>query len=531
MAGYTSYLNINLLIFILWLPQAVYQIVEWVYWLQIKEYRLDRFWVFIKSKDGKESLRLKMVPVKILAILSAGVSVYIPLAVLSFLNYFFIKDILEKNVRVPVRTKRVEKIFITSFFGILITYLLLYYLQFSAFILGETLLVVGPLVGILWTIPLVNNAKNKEIEKTKSILLRYKPTVIGITGSYGKTTTKDFIFQLMSTEFNCLSTLKNQNTHFGILRRINDDLGKMHKFLIAETGAYRKGEICKIAEILKPSVAVITGIEPQHLDLFGSFENLKEAKYELVKSLKTGGSAFFNLTDKHARELYEKAKRNTKNIKVLGYGVSENESYDATSEIIKTTPDGIYFKLKINGENKFINTNIISRDLIENLTAAIFIARLFGVPWLKIEAECKKMKLPESTLNIYKTKDGIIVIDDSYNSSPSGFESALTVLKNIRAGKKYVATTGIIELGTESYAVHKRMGGIMDQVADMVLLRNKEFYKPIRNAMLNKNKLVVINRPEKILNYLKSNVTNGDVLLIEGKLPMIRNYYKSAEDL
>src|SRR4030042_2737480 len=525
MASITSFLTLIVILFLLWLPQAVYQVVVWTYWLQVKEYRYDRFWIFIKSIDGWESLGFPKIILKILGIFTSVISLWIPVVIFLYLDLILLNDFYSKKIRKPDITERIRKIWLSCIFGIAVTFVLVYLFLINAFLIGETLLILTPLLGILWTIPLVNKAKRLEIEKTNNILEKYKPVVIGITGSYGKTTTKDFITQLLSTKYPVLSTYKNQNTHFGILRRINNDLTKEYKFFIAEVGAYKKGEIEEIAEILKPNAVLLTGIEAQHLELFGNFENLKEAKFEMVKSLEPGGLAFFNVSDPIVDELVIKAKHTGKKTTVYTYAAGRKGRYDASSQIKSINANQIVFTINVGNEKKEIKTNIVSKSLIENLTGAILVARVYGVSWPEIILKSQNLSLPESTLNVFEIKGGITVIDDSYNSSSSGFEAALEMLNLIKGKRKFVATTGIIELGWETNKVHKKIGKILDEVADFVLLRNRDFEKPLREGMTNKYKLILMTDPKKMVTFFRDNIKESDVVLIEGKLPLVIEHF------
>ena len=515
------------LILLLWVPQAFYQLSTWVYWLQIKEYRFDRFWVFLKSMEGRNSLGIIWIVAKIIAIFLSSYTFTLSIVIFSFLDFLVLKRLLDKNIRFPEITQRVKKIFITSFLGITMVFVLDLFWKINGFLFGEILLVTAPVVGILWTTLLVKKAKELEILKSKEKLTKYKPTVIGITGSFGKTTTKDFVFQILSCKYKCLPTLKNQNTHFGILRRINSDLKKEHKFFIAEVGAYKRGEIEEIAKVLKPKSVFITGIEPQHLELFGSFDNLKKAKFELVESLEKGGLTLFNVTGNDIYDLVKWTEKLKKDIKIIKYSVGKNSLSDVFSKIDKVGLDGITFTIFAEGASNKIKTNIISKGLIENLTGAILIARFYGVSWKDIVEACENLVLPDSTLNVFKTKMGITVIDDSYNSSPSGFKEALETLKTIEGKRKIVVTTGIIELGKEMYQTHKKIGNSLKGISDLVILRNKDFFSPIKDGIGDSDKLMLINDPKKIVSYLSSSLKIGDVVLIEGKNPLVLKYLKS----
>lgn len=530
MADVTSFLSVILIIFILWFPQAVYQAVTWTYWLQVKEYRFDRFGVFLKTIDGKQSLGLNNILIKLLAIIFTNISIWIPVFFFIYLDFLLLSDILNKKVRKPRVTDRIKRIWLTVFLGLCATFSLSYYFLINSLLIGEILMILTPLFGILWTQPLVNRAKEKEKQNTIKLLNEYKTYVIGITGSYGKTTTKDILTQLLSTKYSVLSTYKNQNTYFGILRRINTELKKDHKFLITEVGAYKKGEIKEIAEILKPKTVFITGIEPQHLELFGNIEDLKSAKFELIESLQKEGKAFFNLSKKGVNDLLNKAKILNKDIDLYTYAVGKMGEYDASSEIVEVTTKGILFRIFTQGVSKEIRTNILSKKLIENLTGAILAARILGVDWGTISKACENLSLPEGTLNVYQTKTGVTIIDDSYNSSPSGFEAALELLGLFEGKKRYVITTGIIELGDETEGIHKKLAGIMEKRADCILLRNKAFEWSIRSGLKNKNKLILMTDLKKMLTYLNNNLKRNDIVLIEGKLPKIVDYFRLNDE-
>ena len=520
---------IKLALICLFSIQAIGQFLIWLYWLQVKEYRFDRFIIFLKSSEGKRELLLLPIIVKLLTLIVS--SLVHPLFLLLYffeallLTGFFVITFFQKKLRRPVVTQRVNRITLITLFLILLT-IPFYYPEVWLIVL-ELCVLLGPLIGIYITGFSVKNTKEKEKKFASEKLRKYAPTVIGITGSYGKTTTKDFISQILSSKYKVLSSYKNQNTHFGILRRINNGLKKEHKFFIAEIGAYKRGEIIEIAEILKPKAAFITGIEPQHLELFGSLENLKKAKFELIDALDEGGLAFFNATDNEVVGLSVKAKSIKKGINIYTYAVNKKGKYNASTQIENSGPSSTVFSILIDGEKRVIKTNLISQNLIENLTGAIIAARIYGVDWPEIVKTCRKLKLPESTLNVFKTGNGITVIDDSYNTSPSGFESALEILGKIRGGKKFVATTGIIELGKESYQVHKNISKILNKVSDVTLLRNKDFEKPLKEEMDDKGKIILIRDSNEIIKYFKKYVKKDDVVLLEGKLPLVSKYFKS----
>lgn len=513
----------NFIILILFFPQAIGQFLTFLYWIQLKEYRPDRFLVFFKSQDGVQELFLIPIIFKFIILLSSiffysSLVLYLLLAL--SLDLIFGYLFLNRRLRKPVFTQRVVRI--TGITLIIILFLALIVRQENLyFLLSEASLFIGLLVGCYLTDITAKRTLSREMLRTEELLGKYSPVVIAITGSYGKTTTKDFITQLLSTENNVLSTYKNQNTHFGIVRKINTDLVKDHKYLIVEIGAYKTGEISKITSILKPSVAVITGIEPQHLELFGTYDNLKKAKFELIESLMDGGSAIFNLTNPEVAILLSRAEKLDKKLNIFTYAVGRKGVYDASSKIISNKENGITFEIVIGKDTRIISSNLVSPSLVENLTCAIFIARNFGVSWLNIEKCCAALLLPEGTLNIFKTDKGLTVINDSYNATPHSFKAALDVLKSMKAEKKVVFTTGIIELGDRSYAVHKDIGESMANSCDHVFLRNRESLSALRAGIANNDKISLVTDPQKMIALLDSFNRSGNLILIEGKLPQL----------
>lgn len=515
----------------IFLLQAVGFYLTWLYWLQVKDYRVDRFFVFLKSVDGRRELLVVPTLSKFLTLVVGFILnpvLFFYLVEILLLAAYFLILFLKKSLRKPVFTQRVTRISLIALFFAILALFPFEEDFWTRLLFSEAAIVFGPLVGVLITRASVDKTLKMEKGYAKRILQEFKPKVIAITGSYGKTTTKDFITQILASKYKVLSTFKNQNTHFGIIRRIIGDLKADHDFFVVEIGAYKKGEIKEIADILKPNTAVITGLEPQHLELFGSFKNLKEAKFELVESIIENGSAIFNFTNKEVRAFVPLTRKLGNYIKTYSYAVDTKGTFDAQSYIQRVDPKGIAFKVSIGKEFRILTTNIFSKRLIENLTCAILVGRIYGVDWPSIEKTCKKLILPEGTLNVFKTKIGAIVIDDSYNTSPHGFEAALELLAQTKGQKKIILTTGIIELGENSYAIHKNLGKILSSMGAVVLLRNHQFQSALKDGMVGQGELMLMTDSRKMISYLEANIDKNDVILIEGKLPRVVNFLKSS---
>lgn len=194
--------KITLITIILWIPALLDQSLNWVYWLQVKEYRFDRFKSFIKSPDGKDKLDTRFISIKWLSII---LTILFPSLLIFLMVLFLLMDlriinkIYKKHLRKPVLTLRTKRILLTSVLLFIPSLIHMFLVNLpKGLLLGEISILTGPLIGILWTLPLVNKAKSEELTKAKKKLTKINPLVIAITGSYGKTTTKDFLAHLLS---------------------------------------------------------------------------------------------------------------------------------------------------------------------------------------------------------------------------------------------------------------------------------------------------------------------------------------------
>ena len=223
------------LIILTFLIQAIGLQTTWLYWLQTKEYRLDRFWVFINSIDGRRELYIIPTLIKFIIFLFSTINdrfIYFYVLEILVLSIYYLLQIAKRKLRRPILTKRVKVVILFTLSGVLLSTIALVYSLLLGLIIMELMLILGPILGLYYTgISVKKTLKSEKalaIKKLESV----SPTVLAITGSYGKTTTKDFITQLLSSKYKTLSTYKNQNTHFGIVRRVNSGLEKDVRFSI-----------------------------------------------------------------------------------------------------------------------------------------------------------------------------------------------------------------------------------------------------------------------------------------------------------
>lgn len=524
----------TLILLILWLPQSVRQLLLWTYWIQTKEYRFDRFRLLFASISGRENIELKLIFTKILLFCLSLIlrEKFVTVAfILLLFDWSVLTDLARKSFRKPVFTQRAKRISATAIILSSLPFLIAIVTQslnIVYLILAELLLLLTPFVGVFLTMPIVKRVKEEEIRVAKARLSEISPTVIGITGSYGKSSTKDFVTQLLSKRFKVVKTVGSENTEFGIARRIKDALLKGTKFFVVEMGAYKIGEIKKLTDIVKPNVAILTGIEEQHLSLFGSLENIKKAKFELIEALPSGGIAIFNFSNSYCRELAERAKGLNRNLKVMGYYVAPtngdpNTKYaDIFAEIISVDTSLIKFRIYMNDESMTLSAQLPGIHFVENLAAAILVGRHFRVSWKEIKEVCRNIELPEKTMNVVKLKSGTILIDDTHNSTPRAFSSALKYLSFFHNKRKVVVTSGIIELGDKSEAIHRELGELMSETIDKIILTNPDFLDALKKGLGDEtNKLIFSTNRSFLAQEINEAVRQKNtVLLLEGRLPV-----------
>ena len=496
---------------LIWFPQAISQTLLWLYWWQTKEYRWDRFKILLKSSEGRKKLKLNYIALKIaLILLSCFIESLSWITILLFLilDCQLLLKIIKREIRRPNLTFRAGIILLISFIAILLTVIGTFPL-----IIGELSLIISLVMGIILTALVVNQAKKKMLKKAKIKLEKIKPIVIGITGSYGKTTTKDFIAHLLSQKYPTAKTTGNKNTSIGIAQEIIKNLKHNSKFFVVEMGAYRRGEINTLTKIVHPQIGIITGIEPQHLALFGSLEEIKKTKFELIESLPAKGIAIFNFANSYCRQMARQAKKLKSKLRILSYGTQ--------AKVIAITTRGITFEIKKDKTKQRVSVPVAGVHLVENLSAAILIARIFDVSWAQIKQGCQTITTPQKTMQVYQLKNGATIIDDSYNTNPQGFQAALNYLSLFNKKKKIIFTPGIIELGKSSSKIHQKIGQLMAQTVDEIILTNQEFADDIKKGLGKEAvKFKIIERSKKQQNQFLKLINNpNSVILWEGRVP------------
>lgn len=440
-------------------------------------------------------------------------------------NYF--KRVLEEK-KALVWTAKTKVIFGFSLcYGLLLVLILSYFLGFIGFSIGVIFLTqpyVFLILGV-WSLKpyeIIRRSYTKRFISNK-VLSCKKLKVIGITGSYGKTSTKEFLTHILKSQFKVLKTPLSYNTLFGIAKVVELELDDTYDFFICEMGAYHTGEIKELCETVHPTYAILTGINEQHLERFGSLENTTLAKFELIETIPSAGFGIVNTDNKIINENYKRYIQT----QIFTYGFNDNKF---SVKDIETSESGTKFKLLLRSKNYDAQTILVGRSNLSNVIAASAMAYKLGVNYEKIIAAIKTLKPVPHRLEIKLPSPktgGITFIDDAYNSNIDGFKEALNLLSEFKKteslGQKketVLVTPGIVELGNKTAEVHKMLGEIADKVCDYILLVGEnERTQAFAESVANKNKIRFLKSISELHQVLKELNLKNPVVLLENDLP------------
>lgn len=317
--------------------------------------------------------------------------------------------------------------------------------------------VLSPFIMLLANIILrpVEKSINRRYYNDAVRILRSMPRlkVVGITGSYGKTSTKHYLQRILSEEFETLMTPGSFNTTMGVIRTVREHMKPYTQVFVCEMGAKQPGDIREICQLVRPSVGIVTAVGEQHLESFKSIANVQRTKFELVDSLPDDGLAVVN------DDFEFVANRPVDNVECLRYAVKNTLHADYTAADIVYGHDGTSFTvLGPDGFKLPLHTSLVGECNISNLLAAVIVALHLGVPHRKIQYAVENIQQVEHRLNMKRTPAGITIIDDAFNSNPDGSRMAVDVLARMSGGRRIIVTPGMIELGEKQYDYNRELG-------------------------------------------------------------------------
>ena len=345
------------------------------------------------------------------------------------------------------------------------------------------------------------------------------PLTIGITGSFGKTTTKACVAEVAELRGPAYSTPASYNTYLGVVRAINEGLTAKHRAFIAEMGAYRLGDVRELCELVRPRIGVLTAIGPAHLERFGSVDAIEQAKGELAEELPPGGAYVTNADDERCVRTAQRTRA-----KVLLFSAAGAPSADVTAHNIEMAEGTTCFTLRRGADEVVVRSKLLGRHNVANLLAAAGVGVGMDLPLDAIGRALARVTPPAHRLApILNRQAGIVVIDDAYNSNPVGAAAALEVLASHEAERRLLVTPGMVELGEREAEENERFGAQAAKVCDLVVLVGEERSKPIlaglSAAAFPDSQVHVVASTSEAQALLANTTRRGDVILFENDLP------------
>ena len=501
--------------------------------LQQNSYRIDRYRRWLKaSGDTTSTLRLVAIGVFLagLSILSTPV---VSMALVLIVSLCGIVSLLRMKYKKPlVMTKRAWRLYsvmaalsVIIILGALLAWGIGHGYIWKLFVTTMTALALycgSHLITMAAVVILepVERSINARFRHDAERILASMPglKIIGITGSYGKTSTKHYLHRILSEKYDTLMTPGNFNTTLGVIRTIREYLKPYNEVFIVEMGAKQTGDIKDICDLVHPTAAIVTAVGPQHLESFKTIENVRATKFELVDSLPSDGVAVLN------NDFPLIADCTVSGVKTERYTVNNvpGSSWHVTD--IAYTPSGTSFTL--NGPDGYsisLRTHLVGECNISNLAAAVIMAREMGVEDNKIRYAVEQIEQVEHRLNLKRTPGGITIIDDAYNSNPMGSAMALDVLAGLTGGKRIVVTPGMVELGDKQYELNAQFGEKIARCADIAIIVNRANRDAITEGAerggMDATAIRKVENFAEAQQLLATMLAPGDTVLYENDLP------------
>ncbi len=509
---------------VLWMVYVFFRVKQSIHMLQLNSYFNNRLWRWMTEHWSK------VVPVHEWLALILALLIFFEwnwlIFVIALLGLFVPRNKQEKKkLAVTARIKRLITTIAIVYLFLLATSLHFiwndYPLSYAALViaLGSILTYGVVLLANLINKPIENSIKEYYYKDAKRIIDSAKNTeTVGITGSFGKTSTKFILDTILSSHFNTLKTPNSFNTKIGVTITIRNSLKPYHDVFIAEMGAKEPGNIQEICELVGHKYAILTAIGEQHLETFKTLENIQKTKYEIVETLPADGVAFLNRDDQNIMSYTPKNQ-----CRKVYFAIDDKEA-DYLASNIRFHNKGTTFRVT-NKEGTLdadFETKLLGKHNVYNILAAISVASEMGVPLNKLQLGVKKIQAVKHRMEIKKGFGNLTVIDDSFNSNPTGSRMALEVLSSME-GYKVLVTPGMVELGDKEYQYNKAFGEYAANACDYVILVGEKQTKPIQDGLNEKgypeDQLFVAKDLNHAISQIQALNRQDAIILLENDLP------------
>lgn len=376
----------------------------------------------------------------------------------------------------------------------------------------------------------VQRADNRRfLSRAQQRLRDVRPIVVGITGSYGKTTTKACVTEVLELLGPAYPTPASFNSTLGVVRAINEGLTPQHQSFVVEMGAYRRGDVREICELVDPRVGVLTAIGPAHLERFGSLDVTEQAKGELADALPSDGLFVTRADDERTLRVADERSA----ARTLLFSPAPHPRADVWAEDVRLENGRTHFTLVARGDEgdgeqrAEVRSRLLGDHNVANLLAAAAVGLGQGLAINDVARALGRVTPPDHRLSpIVNRAAGIVVIDDSYNANPEGAAAALGVLRDHPATRRLLVTPGMVELGERERDENRRLGELAAAVADIAILigpRGADVAEGMRAAGAPEERIIVLPDGPSAHAKVAELTRSGDVVLFENDLPDVYN--------
>lgn len=515
-------LTLNIICLILAAVSSVFCVIRTTHMFQLNSYKPAVQFKWMRQNFKHYSINLILLALSVAAAFTNDVR-WLYIVFYLFAVIFAMVNRPMKNAKKPlVYTARVKRMLVTDLIVWLAAFAAAFFAggdRFALFGMGVALALVPvlPLIGNLINAPIEKAIRQYYINDAKK-MLKACPNlkVIGITGSYGKTSVKYYLSTVLKAKYNVLMTPESYNTPMGVVKTIREQLRPTHEIFVCEMGARHVGDIKEICDIVFPEYGIITSVGEQHLETFKSIENIIKTKFELYDAVSDKSKMFLNGDNENISG--NLAKKTDAGYHTYGLG-NQNETY---AYDISVSKKGTHFSVCCCGQKiENLQTPLIGEHNVTNLTGVIAVCVALGVPAEDIKLYVRKLSSPPHRLQLTRRGDTAI-IDDAYNSNPAGCEAALKTL-SLFEGTKILITPGMVELGSMqdecNYAFGRSAAGVCDLVYLVGKKQTQAIHQGLKDAGYDENKITVCESFMDAYNQASAVSGGQKIILIENDLP------------
>lgn len=532
----------NIFFIVIYILCGVYMLLNFkhdIQMLQQNSYRPERFWRYQRERlwTGWRMTDVAMIFLLLSILLRPELSMLIVTIICMYKTVVAMRRKSKKPLVFTPRVRRIYTVTVIIGLAIYVAAILSFgsandvvgYYSGPSVVLSVLLLITAfswaPVILAVVILSPVERMINRRYWNDARRILKSMPDlkIIGITGSYGKTSTKHYLHRILSERYETLMTPGSYNTPMGVIRTVRELMKPYTEVFICEMGAKQLGDIKEICDLVYPSCGIITAVGPMHLETFKSIENVSKTKFELADAIPSDGFVIVN------NDFPASAVRKVENCNCIRYGISNTENCQYIAKDIVYSHNGSTFVVERRDEKGDVewsmscHTRLVGECNISNLLASIIMAINLGLDTETIKRAVSSIDQVEHRLNVKRTPGGVTIIDDAFNSNPSGSKMALDVLGGFKGGRRIVVTPGMIELGSEQVTLNEALGHHIGENSDIAIIVNEinrdALVTGIKATDFNTENLHCVGSFEEAQSLLSGLLKSGDVVLYENDLP------------